>query len=260
LGNWGLQVRELPDALKYFWVDLHLHTALSPCGELEMGAADIVKRAREVGLDIIAVTDHNACDNYPAIAVIAKGNPVVLPAMEVQTAEDIHMVTIFPEYEKTLDFKNWLWQKMPQTKNDPEVFGYQVVVDENDDIVRMEDILLLQGIGIDIDTIVKTANDRGAITILAHVDRPSFAYPAVLGPFPDDYPTDAFELSWRLNSEQAAVWKNKYPSRTFIRSSDSHTPDTMSRANCSKMLLEAPTFDEIRKALHATDGRRVSWP
>jgi PHP family Zn ribbon phosphoesterase len=225
-----------------------------------MGAREIVARAREAGLDVIAITDHNSCENFPAIAKLASGTPLVLPAIEVQTAEDIHVVTIFPEYSSALDFKNWLWLKMPPIKNDPDIFGYQVVVDSNDDILRMEETLLIQGAGYDVDTIVARANDHGAITILAHVDRPVFAYPAVLGPFPRDYPVDAIELSAHLDSEQADEWRKKYPSRVFIRSSDSHTLDTMSRANCSKMLLASPAFDELRMALHGEGGRRVSWP
>ena len=250
----------MPEGLKYFWADLHLHTVLSPCGELEMGARDIVSRARETGIDVIAISDHNACDNYPAIAALAAGNPLVLPAIEVQTAEDIHVVTIFREYSEALEFKEWLWTRMPGTINDPDVFGYQIVIDSNDDIVRMEDVLLIQGAGFGIDTVVERANERGAMTILAHVDRPAFAYPAVLGPFPADYPADAFELSSRLNSEQAEEWRRRYPSRAFIRSSDSHSLDTMIRANCTKMLMESVSFDEIRMALRGVGGRRVLWP
>ncbi|MDR1915310.1 MAG: histidinol-phosphatase [Synergistaceae bacterium] len=246
--------------LEYFWVDLHIHTVLSPCGELEMGARDIVERARKSRLDIIAISDHNTCENYPAVASIASGNPVVFPAIEAQSSEDIHVLSIFPDYDAAMLFKEWLWLKMPSTPNRPDVFGHQVVVDSNDDIVRMEDVLLLQGAGYDVDTIVRRSGEHGAITLLAHVDRPSFAYPAVLGPFPDDYPVDAFELSCRLNSDEAEEWRKKYPKRTFIRSSDSHTLDTMSRGNCAKMLLGAPTFEEIRLALRGEEGRRVSWP
>jgi PHP family Zn ribbon phosphoesterase len=225
-----------------------------------MGARDIVARAREAGIDVIGISDHNACENFLAVRAAAAGNPVVLPAIEAQTAEDIHVLTVFPSYEAALEFREWLWLRMPPTPNAPEVFGYQVVIDENDDIVRMEDTLLIQGAGYGVDEIVGRGRSSGAIVILAHVDRPAFAYPAVLGPFPEDYPADAFELSMRLDSNQAGEWRKKYPNRTFIRSSDSHTLDTLSRANCSRMLLESPSFDEIRMALRKENGRRVSWP
>jgi PHP family Zn ribbon phosphoesterase len=250
----------LSGELRYFWADLHVHTALSPCGELEMGARDIVSRARESRLDIIAISDHNTCENYPAVASCAAGNPVVIPAIEVQTSEDIHVLVLFPDYDAAAEYKEWLWLKMPPTLNDPDVFGYQVVVDSDDGIVRMEETLLIQGAGYDVDTVVARSREFGAVVLLAHVDRPSFAYPAVLGPFPDDYPADAFELSCRLDSGEAGEWRRRYPDRTFVRSSDSHTLDTLDRANCTRMLLEAPTLEEIRLALHGDRGRRVPWP
>ena len=246
--------------MQYYWVDLHIHTTLSPCGELEMGAPEIVEQARAEGLDVIAISDHNICDNYPAVEECATGNPVVLPAIEVQTAEDIHVLVVFPDYETAVAYQAWLWERMPPTPNDPDIFGYQVVVDAQNEIVRMEDTLLIQGVGYEVDTVVAKAHEVGAIVALAHVDRPAFAYPAVLGPFPQDYPVDAFELSCRLNSEQAEVWRTQYPGRTFIRSSDSHMLEGLGRARCTKMWLEAPTFEEIKKALAGEDGRRISWP
>jgi len=134
------------------------------------------------------------------------------------------------------------------------------VLDHCNNILREEETLLIQGSRYEVDQIVSKVQSIGGLAILAHVDRPSFSYPVALGPMPADYPADAFELSWRIDSVQAAMWREKYPGRTFIRSSDSHTLDTISRANCTKMTLEAPTFEEIRKAIREEDGRRISWP
>jgi PHP family Zn ribbon phosphoesterase len=240
-----------------------VHTVLSPCGELEMGAPEIVGAARAAGIDVIAISDHNSSDNYPAVSERAEGNPVVLPGIEVQTAEDIHVVAIFPDYPLASAFQSWLWRawaKMPPTANDPDIFGDQVVIDKDDGILRMEEVLLVQGVGYDVDTVVRRIRDSGGLAILAHIDRPAFSYPAVLGPFPEDYPADAFELSWRVDSAQASEWRRRYASRTFIRSSDSHMLESLGRGHCTKMYMEAPTFEEIRLALLGAGGRRVSWP
>lgn len=246
--------------LSYYWADLHVHTVLSPCGELDMGAPEIVLRAREAGIDIIAIADHNSADNCAAVIEASGGNPLVLPAIEVQTAEDIHVVTIFPEPDIVRDFQAWLWKAIMPIPNDINYFGEQLVINAENEILRSEETLLIQGIGYEIDTIIKRARELGAIVNLAHVDRPEFTYPAVLGPIPEDYPVDAFELSKNVNSYQAAEWRERYPDKTFIRASDSHWLDNMSRANCTKMLLEAPTFDEVKMALARRDGRRISWP
>lgn len=246
--------------LKPFWVDLHIHTALSPCGSLEMGAPEIVSAARVARIDVIGIADHNTCDNFPAISKAADGNPVVLPCIESQSAEDIHTLCIFPDFKTAMEYKSWLWEKIMPIKNDVDYFGYQVVLDHCNNILREEETLLIQGSGYEVDQIVTKVQRIGGIAILAHVDRPSFSYPAALGPMPVDYPADAFELSCRINSSQAEIWREKYPGRTFIRSSDSHTLDTISRANCTKMMLKTATFVEIRKAIKGEEGRRIFWP
>ncbi|MCC8057008.1 PHP domain-containing protein [Cloacibacillus sp.] len=246
--------------LKPFWVDLHIHTLLSPCGELEMGAPEIVEQAREAKLDIIGIADHNTCENYPGIYGAAAGSPVVLPCIETQSAEDIHILCVFPDYDTALAYKEWLWQRIRPIPNDVEHFGYQIVVDANNEIVKEEETFLIQGAGYEVDQVVAKTKEMGGLAILAHVDRPAFSYPAALGPMPEDYPVDAFELSRRLNHDEAQRWREQYPERTFIRSSDSHMLETLSRANCTKMMLEEPTFEEIKKAIRGEDGRRISWP
>jgi len=48
------------------YVDLHLHTALSPCADDDMTPNNIVNMSVLKGLDIIAVTDHNTTGNCEA--------------------------------------------------------------------------------------------------------------------------------------------------------------------------------------------------
>ena len=248
------------DLLRPFWVDLHTHTVLSPCGELEMGAPDIVARTREVGIDILGIADHNTCENYPGVSAAAAGVPAVLPCIEIQSAEDIHILSVFPDYDTALKCKEWLWKRIRPIKNNVETFGDQLVVDAENNIIKEEEILLIQGAGYEVDQVVTKVHELKGLAILAHVDRPAFSYPSALGPIPQDYPADAFELSCRVDSEQAAEWREQYPGRTFIRSSDSHMLSGFSRANCTKMTLEEPTFSEVRKAIYGEDGRRISWP
>ena len=246
--------------LKPFWVDLHTHTVLSPCGELEMGAPDVVAKARDAGIDVIGVADHNDCENFPAFFEAAEGVPTILPCIETQSMEDIHVLCVFRDYDTVHEYKDWLWRRIMPIKNNPDKFGPQLIIDRNNGIVGEEEIYLIQGAGYEVDQIVDKTHEMGGLAILAHVDRPSFAYPIVLGPIPQDYPADAFELSRMIDHEGAQKWREEYPGRTFIRSSDSHWLDTISRANCTKMTLEEPTFDEIKKALRGEDGRRISWP
>lgn len=243
-----------------FWVDLHLHTVLSPCGELEMGASDIVEAYRRAGISLCAVTDHNSCDNARALMEASEGNPVVLPGIEAQSAEDIHVVVIFPGLEAALSFQEWLWVEMPPVVNRPEIFGDQLIIDKDNGIIGEQEILLVQGVGYSADEIAAEGRRRGALVILAHVDRPSFSYEAVLGPVPDDFPCHALELSPSVSHEAFAKWRTKYPDRVFIRSSDSHKLSTISKDKCTVMMLRSPSFEEVELALAGREGRSVVSP
>ncbi|MBL3538250.1 PHP domain-containing protein [Aminivibrio sp.] len=247
-------------SLSPFWVDLHLHTVLSPCGELEMGAPEIVEAYRKADIALCAVTDHNASDNAEAVAEAAGGSPAVLAGMEVQTAEDIHIVVIFPGLVEAGDFQKWLWKKMPPIANCPEIFGDQLIIDKNNVITGEQEILLVQGAGYSADETAEEARSRGGLVILAHLDRPSFSYEAVLGPVPDDFPCHALELSSAVSHSEFSGWRERYPDRVFIRSSDSHRLSTISRDRCTAMMLESPCFREVELALSGLEGRSVVCP
>lgn len=245
--------------LKTFWVDLHLHTVLSPCAELEMGAAEIVAKCRDENISLIAVTDHNHVANFSALRDAADGNPVVLPGLEVQSMEDIHTVAVFRDGETALQYKNWLWLKMPDIKNNEEIFGYQLIIDKDNDVIDQEETLLIQGASRSVDEIAGKALSMGGIVLMAHVDRPTFSYEAVLGRIPDSFECTGVELSCNVSHAEIAKWKERYPTRVLVRSSDSHRLERISRSHCTPMRLEKPSFDEIMLALQNKDGRYVEW-
>ncbi len=109
-----------------------------------MGAPEIVEQARAAKLDVIGIADHNTCENFPGIYGAAAGLPVVLPCIETQSAEDIHILCVFPDYDTALAYKEWLWQRIRPIPNDVEHFGYQIVVDANNEIVKEEETFLIR--------------------------------------------------------------------------------------------------------------------
>ncbi len=246
--------------LSSYWVDLHLHTVLSPCAELEMGAPEIVSAYRGAGVSLCAVTDHNDIANAPAIREAAAGDPAVLTGMEIQTAEDIHVVVIFPDDESAVEYRKWLWLSLPDRENDPSIFGYQLVIDHENNILGERDTLLVQGVGYSVDEVASEAWRMGAVVIAAHLDRPSFSYESVLGRVPDDFPCHALELSPAVSHSAFAEWRERYPDRVFVRSSDAHRLSEISRDRCTVMRLAAPSFSEVRMALGGMEGRSVLNP
>jgi len=241
--------------------DLHVHTVLSPCGGLDMGAPDLVARALDLGIDVLAVTDHNTSRNAPAVQKAAEGKSLlVLAGLEVQSSEDIHAVTLFGAPEEALDFEAWLWEGFPKTLNRQDLFGPQILIDHENQILGEEPILLVQGARHGIDAIVREARQRGGICFLSHIDREAFSYPAILGPIPSDYPVDALELTCRITTEKVRPFRAEHPNLPLLRNSDAHSLDQMD-PNCSTVFrVEEASFLELKLAIVGKAGRAVMDP
>ncbi len=241
-------------------VDLHLHTVLSPCADLEMGAPAIVAKALSEGIGIMAVTDHNSCLNYPALAGAAEGSPLkIVPGMEIQTVEDVHVVALFHDYDSALACQAWVWETLPDVPNREDLFGYQVVIDKDDGVVEMVPRLLVQGTGRTVDQVIAMVHGLGGLVILAHVDRPAFSYPAVLGFIPEDIDVDGIEVSARAGERERKEWRDRCPGLTVVRSSDAHRLSEISADRGTPMLLGDLSLAEVRLALKGLEGRRVLW-
>ena len=123
-------------ARRWFRCDLHLHTVLSPCAEVEMIPPLIVRRALELGLDLIAITDHNATHNIEAVQRAAAGTPLIVwPGMEVQTREEVHLLCLFDDNAAAFAWQQRVDAALPPRLNDAEHFGGQFVVDETGEFI-----------------------------------------------------------------------------------------------------------------------------
>ncbi len=86
--------------------DFHIHSCLSPCGEEEMTPNNIVGMAQILELDAIAVADHNTAKNLPAVMALgAEAGVLVVPAIEISTAEEVHVLSLFPSLEAALEMQ-----------------------------------------------------------------------------------------------------------------------------------------------------------
>lgn len=247
--------------MELFHMDLHIHTVLSPCAELDMGAPDIIRRCIEEHVDIIAITDHNSSRNSRAVKKAAEGSGVeVICGLEVQSAEDIHVLCLFPDQERAALFEEWVKERLPRILNRPEKFGDQIEIDEKNNIIREHEILLVQGMNATADEIIERAAVAGGLSILAHIDRPVYSYIAVLGMIPGDLKVDAVELSGCLSGDEALEWKAKTGGRNVIRTSDAHRLMDISLDRTTPVMLERPSFREIEMAFKGESGRKILWP
>ncbi|MCL6432154.1 MAG: PHP domain-containing protein, partial [Anaerolineae bacterium] len=144
------------------WADLHVHTVLSACAEVEMIPPLIVRRALELGLEWIAVTDHNSAGNVRAVQAAAEGMGLtVMPGLEVESREEVHLVCLFDTAEQAEAYAAVVAAHLPQRLNDERHFGAQYVVDAAGEYVRTEERLLLTSADLSIDEIVRGVGERG---------------------------------------------------------------------------------------------------
>lgn len=199
----------MPD---YFY-DLHIHTALSPCGDDDMSPCNIAGMARLKELEIIAVTDHNSCLNCRAVMEAGEiAGIFVLPGMELQTAEDIHVVCLFSDIDSAERFSDYVFAHMLHIGNRTDIFGYQRVLNSSDAETRQIDSLYLVATDISIDEAASVVGKFDGICYPAHIDREENGILAVLG-------TIDSSLGFELVELKGAINPTGY---MHIRSSDAH--------------------------------------
>ena len=214
----------------------------------------IVRRAKTVGLDMVAVCDHNSVANVTAVARVGERERLcVIPGVEIASREEVHVLGLFgPE----LDLRGL--QRMIddnlEGENEQDAFGLQVVVDEWDEPTDVETKLLIGATGLTLEEVVAAIHRFGGLAIAAHIDREGFGLIGQLGFVPRGLPLDALEVSPRASQgEWQERWRGELP---VITSSDAHRLDEIGRTSTS-FLAEEASFDEMRKALKGQDGRRV---
>ena len=142
-----------------FQCDFHIHSVLSPCADALMTPANIVNMARLQGLDVIAVTDHQSCGNCAATMDTAKklGGPLVIPGLEAESAEEIHLICLFPDLDAVQKMTDLIRLHLPPIANRPDIFGDQIYYDADDQPRGTEEILLMQACGLSVDEIADHA-------------------------------------------------------------------------------------------------------
>jgi|WetSurMetagenome_2_1015567.scaffolds.fasta_scaffold243216_2 3',5'-nucleoside bisphosphate phosphatase len=242
--------------MKNFIGDLHIHSCLSPCADLGMSPLTIVRESLQKGLHFIAVCDHNSAENAGAAARAgAKLGLHVLPGMEINSREEIHSLAIFDKEEQALSMQEMVYRHLPG-KNNPGVFGEQVVANEIDEVDGFNERMLIGATQLSIETIVAEVHRLGGISIACHVDRPSYSILSQLGFIPPGLELDAAELTFRAGVETLDGYMEALKGLPVIRSSDAHMPEDIGRGSTS-FFIESPCVEEIRLALRAESGRRV---
>ena len=199
-------------------VDLHMHSCLSPCGDMDMTPNNIVNMAKIKGLDMIAVADHNTARQLPAIKRVADEIGVaILPASELNTRDEVHMLAYFRTVEEALSFSDYIYEYLPPVKNKPSVFGQQAIMDDDDEITGEIEKLLINALDLSIDDLVEMLNERGALAVPAHINRGNNGILNALGFLPPGAKFSALEVKIGFPLPHKGMPKLKH-----LHSSDAH--------------------------------------
>lgn len=204
--------------MRYYY-DLHLHSCLSPCGDDEATPDSIAGMGELNGLDIMALTDHNTAKNCPAFFKAAKRHGIIpLGGMELTTAEDIHMVCLFDELDNAVKFSDYIEVRRIPIKNRTDIFGNQLICDDEDNIIGTEENLLTNATTVSLEEAPELAERFGGVCFPAHIDRQANGIIAVLGDFPEK---PYFPVCEVHDAQKSAEYAKRYQKK-IVSSSDAH--------------------------------------
>jgi PHP family Zn ribbon phosphoesterase len=247
--------------MKVFRADLHIHTVLSGCAEIEMIPSLILWQAVRKRLNLIAVTDHNACGNVAAVMEAARGTSVhVLPGMEVQTKEEVHLLCLFDQMAECFVIEEEVRKRLPPLPNKETLFGPQYLVNAEGEWLRTEELLLSQSADWSLEEVVGTVNELGGMAIPAHVDRPSYSLLANLGLIPKGLPVPALEVTAGFQRESGFRKWPELRDWCLVVNGDAHRLKEIQ--DRTLFYLERPVVREMKMAFLGEEGRKVlvEWP
>lgn len=191
---------------------------------MDMTPNNIVNMAYIKGLDIIAVSDHNAAENLQAAASVAQARDILLiPAIEAETREEVHVLCYMPTVQKALILSDRLRSTILDIPYDTGFFGEQVIMDEDDEPQGSIGSLLIQATDLPIDELFSLCHELGGVCVPAHINKSANSILYMLGFIPPDLNVKTIEL--HRGSPLTGIDTDKF---LTLHSSDAHALDAMS--------------------------------
>ncbi|MBN2172648.1 MAG: PHP domain-containing protein [Bacteroidales bacterium] len=243
--------------MDFFRADLHIHTVLSPCASLEMSPGRIVEEAVNKQIDIIGITDHNSTKHCELVKKLGyKKGLFVLSGVEITTREEVHCLAFFEDIDSLSEMQKFIDRYLPVIQNDVNRFGYQVIVDEHENILEIEERLLIVALNSGIKKIEEKVHELNGIFIPAHVDRFSNGIFSQLGFIPPDLNFEALGITRNASVDSVRERFNIQEEIALIKNSDAHQPEIIG-SGFSEFFIEEISFSEIKMALGKKRGRYV---
>ncbi len=237
--------------------DLHVHSALSPCADDSMTPRDIVLAAIAADLDLIAICDHNSTENAAAVQEAAQNFAGdlfgVIAGMEITTAEEVHVLALFPDADSAACASREVAENLPPLIPNVRGYGRQCVMNASGEVLRESSAMLSWACSLTLSQVLEMIHQYQGIAIAAHIDRPSFSVTSQLGFIPEDVVFDALEISV-AGMKQARNKEFAEQHLPLVTGSDAHFLDNIGEGRIL-LHMEAPVFPELKLALKNACGR-----
>lgn len=247
----------MADRLRHATADLHIHTALSPCGSDEMTPRAIVEAALARGLDMIAICDHNSARNAAAVQEASEGRLAVLAGIEITSAEEVHVVGLFPDAAAAeaagLEIAPLLGDA---DSGYTAFFGEQRVLDAEGRVLDTETAALAFATSLELDAVVDLVKRHGGLAVAAHIDRKAFSVFSQLGFFPTESGFDAVEITPFTGDDSPRMAEFEALGLPMTSSSDSHYLEDIGTAT-TRLTVEVASFAELALAFAGAEGRAI---
>jgi predicted metal-dependent phosphoesterase TrpH len=224
-----------------------------------MTPSRIIEKAVSLGIKIIAICDHNTAENVEVATRIAeKKGMTVVPGMEINCAEEVHVIGLFETLAEVLEIQNAVYKNLQPGENDEQVFGMQVTVNENEEVLGFNRRLLIGATDISVNRAVELIHSLNGLAIASHIDRDGFGILGQLGFIPEDVEFDALEISYMTSRDKAFERFQFYSEIPWVTSSDAHSLDEIGRTTTG-FAMDHFTFEELRLAFKGVGGRKVLY-
>lgn len=217
----------------------------------------IVAAAQMAGLDLIAIADHNSCENAGAVIEAAEGSGLrVLPGLEVQSLEGVHFLCIFDLLEAANKMQELVYSSLPRLVLPEKDIEQQIVINSQDEFIKFCEMPLSLPTSMDVDEVFERASDIGGIVVPSHIDRRSSGICGVLGMIPESPRYEAVEISANTTPDEARFEHAEIGNRPIMTNSDAHWLSAIGE-HWTELYMEHRTLDELRLAFRGEAGRRV---
>ncbi len=182
------------------YYDLHIHSALSPCGDDTMTINNIFNMAYIKGLELIAITDHNSLKQQFYLEEIInhdilKGKIDYIHGVELQSKEEIHILAYFLKNTNLNIVQKWIDDHLIKINNRPEYYGNQYIFNSNDEIIDIENNLLISSLDLNVYQIIDKIHEFNGVAVLAHVMAKKYGIYEVYHDIPVDLDYDGIEVT-----------------------------------------------------------------